>query len=386
MFFIALFVWAPLSKADQPPLPQSKIAAIDSLKKNLEDKKQEKETLGKKVKDAEKALDDTKSKLVKIAKSIQKNEAELSSIEERTKTLKEKKIFIQENLDKERESLAGLVLALERIARMPPEAILAKPGAPLKTAQTAMLLQDVIPSIHERASALKNNLEELRTVTAELVEKQEKALQTAQHLKKEHEKLSGLTRKREDLYASTRADYIKQQKSIQKISTHAQNLQDLVIDLEKNKKRLEEREAFQRAPMSPPKTILLPKAGEPRLPVTGVITVGYNEKDSIGAPSKGLHIEGQRGALIVAPIAGIVRFAGPFKRFGNLVIIEHEKGYHSLVAGFEKIDTVVGHSVGAGEPLGFLSKTEGEAKPTLYFELRYKGRPVNPAQKFSGLG
>jgi len=85
-------------------------------------------------------------------------------------------------------------------------------------------------------------------------------------------------------------------------------------------------------------------------------------------------------------MGGIVRFAGYFKNYGNMLIIEHKNGYHSLIAGLEKIDTVVDQSVSAGEPLGNLYRTDNGKPPTLYFELRHKGKAINPARKFTELG
>ena len=86
-------------------------------------------------------------------------------------------------------------------------------------------------------------------------------------------------------------------------------------------------------------------------------------------------------------MGGVIRFSGHFKNYGNMVIIEHEDGYHSLVAGLEKIDTVVGQNIIAGEPLGLLHYEGSRSdKPVLYYELRYNGKAVNPAKKFSDLG
>jgi septal ring factor EnvC (AmiA/AmiB activator) len=81
-----------------------------------------------------------------------------------------------------------------------------------------------------------------------------------------------------------------------------------------------------------------------------------------------------------------VRYTGPFKNYGQLVIIEHQKGYHSLVAGLDRIDTVVGQSVSAGEPVGILGPAPDGGKPSVYYELRHKGQPVNPARFFAELG
>ena len=116
-----------------------------------------------------------------------------------------------------------------------------------------------------------------------------------------------------------------------------------------------------------------------------MIKTRYNEEDDFGAKSKGVSIEGYGGALIVAPMGGVIRFAGYFKNYGNMLIIEHKNGYHSLVAGLENIDTVVGQAVNAGEPLGVLHKSSSGQKPVLYYELRQNGKPVNPTKKFGDL-
>jgi septal ring factor EnvC (AmiA/AmiB activator) len=130
----------------------------------------------------------------------------------------------------------------------------------------------------------------------------------------------------------------------------------------------------------------MPSAGAARMPISGVVKVRYNDLDKYGAKSEGIRIEGRHSGLVIAPMAGIVRFAGPFKNYDNMVIIEHENGYHSLVAGLEKVDTLVGQKISAGEPIGKLQSTTNSGKPTLYYELRYKGSAVDPAKKLTDLG
>ena len=85
--------------------------------------------------------------------------------------------------------------------------------------------------------------------------------------------------------------------------------------------------------------------------------------------------------MVVAPLGGIVRYAGTFRNYGKIVLIEHRNKFHSLVAGLGKVDTFVGQRVDAGEPIGALPTSSGR----LYYELRYQGDPVNPSKKFSTL-
>ena len=85
-------------------------------------------------------------------------------------------------------------------------------------------------------------------------------------------------------------------------------------------------------------------------------------------------------------MGGVVEFAGPFKSYGNIILIKHNHKYHSLVAGLEKISSVVGQSVEAGEPLGQMGKNMSDGRPpNLYYELRHRGQPINPSRKINGL-
>jgi septal ring factor EnvC (AmiA/AmiB activator) len=129
----------------------------------------------------------------------------------------------------------------------------------------------------------------------------------------------------------------------------------------------------------------LKSLGDIQMPISGIIRTGYGASDYLGSASQGIKIEGRAGGLVVAPMNGVVRYKGSFKNYGNMIIIEHAKNYHSLVAGLAKIDTVVGQSVMAGEPVGALGAARG-ARPALYYELRQNGKPVNPARIFADLG
>lgn len=352
------------------------------LESRLRAERQQKEELASQMEALENELEQTRAKMVGIAKDVQKNESRLQKLETRIAENEKQQEEIQKTLEQDRSQISRLILALERIRRVPPEALIARPGAPLQTAQSAMLMSNIIPRLHRHAETLRQNLETLDKVSEELKEDRREALNAAEDLKTEQNKLSSLVEKREQLYASTREDYEEREAAVREISQKAESLRDLVARLDAEEKRKEQqRNLQQQAVLKTP----VPKAGQPQLPVSGMITIGYNQPDEFGAESKGLTIEGRSGALVVAPMGGTVRFAGPFKRYGNMVILEHQGGYHSLIAGLEKIDTVVGTNVSAGEPLGLLHHASNGSKPKLYFELRHKGQPVNPSTKFSGL-
>jgi septal ring factor EnvC (AmiA/AmiB activator) len=110
--------------------------------------------------------------------------------------------------------------------------------------------------------------------------------------------------------------------------------------------------------------------------VSGRVARRYGETDELGQSARGVALETRPGAQVVAPFDGRIMFAGPFRGYGQILIIEHGDGYHSLLAGLERIDGAVGQWLVAGEPVGAMKS--GGAKPKLYLELRRHGQPINP--------
>src|SRR5690606_26171890 len=113
------------------------------------------------------------------------------------------------------------------------------------------------------------------------------------------------------------------------------------------------------------------------LPVRGRIAHAFGATTESGQPAKGVTIDAGPGSTVVAPRDGVVVFAGPFRGLGQLLIIEYGGKYHLLRAGLARIDTAVGESVLAGEPVGIMQARRG-AGAALYMELRRNGQPINP--------
>jgi septal ring factor EnvC (AmiA/AmiB activator) len=114
-----------------------------------------------------------------------------------------------------------------------------------------------------------------------------------------------------------------------------------------------------------------------RLPVAGAITRGFGEPVGDGTRSRGLVIGAREAAQVVAPSAGTVVYAGAFKDLGQLLILAHGEEYHSVLAGFARIDVAVGQAVTSGEPVGIVGADAG-GTTSLYVELRRHGEPVDP--------
>ncbi len=113
-------------------------------------------------------------------------------------------------------------------------------------------------------------------------------------------------------------------------------------------------------------------------PVVGRIVGTFGEVDAVGIKRKGVVLRARARAPVVAPFDGRVLFAGPFRSYGRILVIDHGEGYHSLLAGLGRVDVELGQGLLAGEPVGVTSSPEGGGRPDLYVEIRHNGDPIDP--------
>ncbi|HMA15201.1 MAG TPA: peptidoglycan DD-metalloendopeptidase family protein, partial [Kiloniellaceae bacterium] len=141
-----------------------------------------------------------------------------------------------------------------------------------------------------------------------------------------------------------------------------------------------EQEARQVARLTPPPSLRpFPETDASlAMPVRGrVVRLFGQESPNPGSTDRGISIAARAGAQVVAPFDGKIAYAGPFRGYGLILIIEHGGRYHTILAGFDRIDAVVGQWVLAGEPIARMGEAAG-GNPELYFELRRTGQAINP--------
>ena len=362
-----------------PALAEKKEEKLKSLESKVQQEKTHQEELKKQAEKIENDMKGLKTNLIEATASVQKQERTLQNIQTKLEDLSKQKKTIVDNLDKQRSSLANLIMALERIRRLPPETLIARPDAPLETAQAATVLGSILPEINRRAEKLKTDLDNLSSIEQGLTEQRAEMEKSAEKLKSDKQKMDKLIADRAKSLEKTKSKVAAKDIEIAALTKEATDFRDLIKRLEKKNR---ERESSKRTGNQSRSDEDSGHAlGTGTRPVSGVIKTRYGETDDIGATSKGIVFSSREGAVVVAPLGGIVRYAGTFRNYGNIVLIEHKNKFHSLVAGLGKVDTFEGQRVEAGEPLGTLPNDSGR----LYYELRYQGDPVNPSKKFSKL-
>lgn len=332
------------------------------------------------------ALDSEITKLrrrsVRVAARAQQFEAEITTLEQRGAELGADEAEKAASLRRRRVQIVRLLAALQRIARHPPAALIALPASPVETLRSAMLLRAAVPALERQAVALRSDINILADVRDRIAHTRSRVEKATVALDAERDRLEAMLEEKSRFAARTRLQSRRARERTARLADQARDLQDLLARLaEARLAEARRKPPPQLAMITPPAAVTRPGKSDSRggagLPVRGRIIRSFGQADGLGGMSKGITIEARKAARVVAPQGGEVVFAGPFRGFGQLLIIEHAKGYHTLLAGLARIDTEVGEKVLTGEPVGVLVASP-QGKPALYVELRRRGRPVNP--------
>jgi murein hydrolase activator len=327
-----------------------------------------------------------------IANTVQNLEKKLSKLETEIIDLNEAEKEKRNLLESRRGQFTNILMALQRISRLPPEAIIAYPTDVHNLIRTAILLRSAVPEIETQAARLHEDITAL-TATRQLIATRKLQLgHTGREFKNKRITLDKLIRVKADQHKLTITKRQNAAKKIKSLSSRAKNLRDLFLNIEQERKaqkskivgqgqfqKLKNAKKNKVALLSRPldlKPFALSR-GSLRYPAIGPISGRYGDIIQPGITRKGITIKTRASAQVVAPHNGKVVFAGNFRGYGQLLIIDHGEGYHTLLAGMGRIDGTMGQQLLSGEPIGVMGAAK-KGKPTLYIELRRNSQPINP--------
>lgn len=385
----------PALAQEKKPDPTRQLRQVEQ---DLKEAEKGKAQLDAKAEALEKELADLRARAIEAADQQRVQADELARLESALGELGDEEKARLEKIEADRAALADLLGALQRLSRLPPDTMVAAPQSPSDTVKSALLLRSAVPELKSRADALSKELQGLLDLRRQLAQQKDKAARAAESLTLRQKDLASLVARREELSKDTDSERAKLATKVTSLADKAGDLKDLIEKLEAERKaeaaRKAEAERRRQAQVeadrekrardkvaglkrAPPETQSAGILGGMVAPVGGKVVQRYGAVDEAGATSRGLTYRGRAGGPVVAPADGAVMFAGPFKGYGLLLILEHANGYHSLLSGLGRIDAQVGQRVLGGEPVGLLS---GDGDPTMYYELRRGGQPVNPAR------
>lgn len=337
--------------------------------------------------------------LIETNQRVQVLETQLADAETRLKGLFGDEEHLRDSLRSRRGTLSEVLAALQRMGRKPPPALLVRPQDALASVRSAILLGAVVPDLREEALKLSGDLDALVAIRAEQARERDRLRDSGARLAEERQRLELLIDERQRATTQSAEDLRAAQARAVELAAQATSLRELIA-------RMEAGEAApggdQVAAIPPQGRVVSPLQDAERItpaipfkdargrlprPAAGNEVVAFGGDDGFGGRAQGVSIATRPGAAVSTPADGWVVYAGPFRSYGNLLIINAGGGYHVLLAGLERIDVELGQFVLAGEPVAAMGARRladagatnvSAALPVLYVEFRKDGNSIDP--------
>lgn len=342
--------------------------------------------------------------VINLASEIQNNEDKISELEKKLAALKEDLTIKEAAFAKENNSLVQTIASLQNMSLNPSEAVILQPISPVDVIRSAILLRETIPFLNNKSSQLKTDLDAIYTQKQQIENTMTEAKNSQTTLNQQQKKMRSLMQKKASMRQVLESRGAETQKQAEELASKANNLRDLLDKLEKQKEleRKKQQEAERLAALKRQENLKKLNAqshtiskrehasikqkvkggrfakakGTLSRPVRGSIITEYGQPLSKGVTSKGIVYKTRPNAQVIALYDGTVIFSGPFKGYGNIIIVEHGDGYLSLLAGLGVIDCELGQMLLAGEPVGMMPDS---SNAKLYVEIRKDRHPINPS-------
>jgi murein hydrolase activator len=338
------------------------------------------------LQDAQKSGD----RIAALTQTVQAYEEGLSALRDGLRRINLREAALEAAFEAERDRLGQLLGVLQTIGKAPEPALLVHPSGPLGTARSGMILSEVTPALQAQADDLRARLEEQRTLRA----LQESAVDTLQTgltgVQEARFELSLALARRTELPRRFVADEARMKTLLESADTLASFAQGLMSD-----------------PKANSSATALPDFASSRgrlaMPVLGRVLRGYGERDAAGIQRPGLIVATRPLSIVTTPWPATIRYLGPLLDYGNVAILEPGDGYLLVLAGLGQLYGDVGEVLAQGAPVGLMGGadpavssgddqafliaaeegTGAERSETLYIELRYDGKPVDPTTWFA---
>jgi len=331
--------------------------------------------------------------LINTAARVRSLEERVSATEVRLQTLGEQESTVKNSLQGRRGEIAKVLATLQRMGRRPPPAILVSPDDALESVRAAILVGAVLPQMEGEARSLAHDLGELVRVHHAMAQERDGMTHDLAALSDDRQRMGQLIDERQKKLTETQTALDSERQHAITLARQADTLKDLVAKLDKDgtPRTPDSGGAPTGGPRDParltPAVAFAAAKGALPLPVSGVKIRDFGSPDGLGGTEKGLWIASRAGAQVTAPCDGWVVYAGPFRSYGQLLILNAGGGYHVLLAGMERISVDLGQFVLTGEPVAVMgggaqsaaAVAIGSNQPVLYVEFRKDGTPVDPS-------
>lgn len=243
-----------------------------------------------------------------------------------------------------------------------------------ETMRTFKYLEHIARYEHSLVGNYRQNLAVLKTKYSRLQSLKSELKVQADQVKTKEDELAQQRRSKEDILTSVRHEKASHQKVLAELREASKRMLDIIRESAKT-------DTYAATGFGRLKGKLL-------WPAEGKIAVPYgtHRDPQFDTPvfRNGVHIQTPAAVEVHAAYGGKIIFAEWFKGFGQLVIVNHGSGYHTLYGNLSEIFSKVGDIIKENQALGKVGTSGILNAPGLYFEIRYKGKPLDPSQWLRG--
>ena len=314
-----------------------------------------------------------KAERAAAAAAIEDSEAKISAADAALALARAQVALGEQRLARKRAPLAALLAGLATMGRQPPLLSIADGGSLDEMVRVRALLDATMPVIERRSAALGNELAQRRRLAADANAARASLSQERQQLARRQARFAEL-----ETAAATRAASLQGEAfgAGDRVLASSESLDEAGDDAARRRAGLASARALLPLGFAPPRPI---RGAAPlpvpefaySLPLDAPLIDGLGSVNASGIASRGVRFGNPRGAAVIAPADGKILFAAPYRGEDGVVIIDHGRGWTSLLLGVAS-DVPRGSTVRRGQALG-------RALGPVGAELRQAGRPVSPA-------
>ena len=424
LLVVGLLSTFPLSVAAEDDLSREEAQKkLDETSQKLQSSRAQERGLVQGVAELAEARAKLNTELIEAGKQVQASEAKLSETESKLRELTDQVTVIRNSITDRKETIVKMLSAMQRIGRTPPPALVTRRDDALAVVRSAMLLAQVFPELKYQADNLSQELDGLVKLETGIGDQRDTQKSEADRLAAERNRIDELLEEKKTKLAQSEAELVSTRQAALTQAAEVAELNDLIARLDERiakaevaqydaevvaEKELRAREQSQAlatpanekvieikpestkvafaspARMKPAMPFETAKGTLP-LPAQGKRIKRFGDADGVGGTLRGISLQTRGEARIIAPTDGWVVYAGPFRSYGQLLIINAGGGYHVLLAGMGRIDVSLGQFVLTGEPVAVMGASlpagqghNDNSRPVLYVEFRKDGRPIDP--------
>jgi septal ring factor EnvC (AmiA/AmiB activator) len=351
--------------------------------------------------------------LIETTAKVQDTESQRAAASARLAELNAGADALSASLDDRRSVISDVLAVLQRMGRNPPPAILVRPGDMVEAVRAAMMLGATISDLKGEADALASDLDKLTALRSAIASQRDDLARSAETLALDKTRLTDLIGARQQSLSVAESALGAERKRAAELAGQAANLKDLIAGMEREvgaaKAGADAAAAADRAAAADvasraaasrgadparltPAIAFADAKGQLSMPVAGAVLKTFGAPDSYGGAEKGVSIATPAAATVSSPIDGWVVYSGPYRTYGQLLILNAGGGYYMVLAGMDRIDVSVGQFVLAGEPVAVMGDGSartaaaaaiGAAQPVLYIEVRKNETAIDPGPWWS---